>query len=190
MKKFLILAVAIIISLAASAQVEKGFRMGVNANVGMSNVTDRDASLKISYGIGWVAEYNFTESSFISSGINLNMLGAKNMLNGAISGTLNVAYLQVPIHIGYRFNIANATSLFVQAGPTIGVGLFGSDIKDSDEQFNYFDVAKRFDLGVGGRIGVEFSKVLVSAGADYGVLKVFDGGAHNINFNLGITYMF
>lgn len=48
---------------------------------------------------------------------------------------------------------------------------------------------KRFDLGVGGRIGFEFSNFQISAGATYGVIPV-TSGYNNFNVNLGLAYMF
>lgn len=82
--------------------------------------------------------------------------------------------------------------MFIQAGPTVGYGLFGSKIEwYGGGEKNYFDIANRFDLGVGGRVGVEFSKFQFRAGANYGVLEAIDGvGGHNLSINLGLAYMF
>jgi len=185
MKKYILLAVIAIMAVAASAQVEQGFRHGVRVNLGVSNVVADGDKMAFGYGLGWVAEYNFSNNLFLQSGIGFENIAHKREL---MKGTLNAFYAQLPIHVGYRFGMGNSYSLFVQAGPTLGVGLVGSDIVWSDGTSNYFDKAKRFDLGVGARVGVEFSKFQVSAGANYGVLESYDG--HNLSINIGLAYMF
>lgn len=189
MKKILLMAIMTIMAMTATAQVEQGFRMGIRVNGGLSNVVADGDKMSFGYGLGWIAEYNFNSNLFLQSGIGLENIAHKE---DAIDGTLNAFYGQLPIHIGYRFNIGDASSFFVQAGPTLGVGLWGSKIEwYGGGSTNYFDVAKRFDLGVGGRVGVEFSKFQISAGANYGVLEAFDGvGGHNLSINLGLAYMF
>lgn len=189
MKKFLMMAVMAIMAITATAQVEQGFRMGIRVNGGLSNVTGEGDKITFGYGLGWIAEYNFNSSLFLQSGIGLENIAHKEE---AIDGTLNAYFAQLPIHIGYRFGLGDSSSLFVQAGPTVGYGLFGSKIEwNLGGETNYFDVAKRFDLGVGGRVGVEFSNFQISAGANYGVLEAFDGGGyHNLSINLGLAYMF
>lgn len=190
MKKLIIMMVMVVMAITASAQVDEGFRMGVRVNGGLSNVIGDGDDMTFGYGFGWVAEYNFNSNLFFQSGLGLENIAHKEK---AIDGTLNAFYLQLPVHIGYRFGLGGKSSMFIQAGPTVGVGLFGSKIEwySSYSETNYFDLAKRFDLGVGGRVGVEVSKFQISVGANYGVLEVFDGGDyHNFNVNLGLAYMF
>lgn len=188
MKKFLILAVLAVLSTTAYAQVENGFRMGVRVNAGVSNVVYEGDKSSFGYGLGWLAEYNFNSNLFVQSGIGVENIAHKE---NAINGTLNAVYGQLPVHVGYRYYIAESTALFVQAGPTLGVGLFGSTIKwNNGVSSNYFDAIKRFDLGVGGRLGVELSKFQISAGVNYGVLNAIDDGGHNLSANLGVAYMF
>lgn len=183
------MAVMAIVAITASAQVEQGFRMGLRVNAGMSNVTGEGTKMSAGYGLGWIAEYNFSSNLFLQSGIGLENIAHKEDF---LDGTLNACFVQLPIHIGYRFSLGETSALFVQAGPTLGIGVFGSKIEwDDGDDMNYFDAAKRFDLGVGGRIGVEFNKLQISAGTNYGVLKAFDGGNyHNFSLNLGLAYMF
>lgn len=183
------MVVMALVAISTSAQVEQGFRMGIRVNGGLSNVTGVEGDkMAFGYGLGWIAEYNFNPGLFLQSGIGLENIAHKE---DAIDGTLNAYFAQLPIHIGYRFNIGDASSFFVQAGPTLGIGLWGSTVEwYGGGETNYFDVAKRFDLGLGGRVGVEFSKFQISAGANYGVLEAFDGGGHNLSINLGLAYMF
>lgn len=176
-----------LVAVTASAQIEKGFRMGVQINLGLSDVVHDGCKTAFGYGAGWIAEYNLKPELFLQSGIGLQNIGHKE---DGIDGTLRALYAQVPIHVGYRFNLENKPVIFVQGGPTLGIGLAGSKIEYYGGSINYFDSAKRFDLGIGARGGLEFGKYQVSIGANYGVLKVFEGGGHNLTVNLGAAYMF
>lgn len=190
MKKFFMMAVMAIIAVTAAAQVEQGFRMGARVNLGISNVAGEGDKATFAYGIGWVAEYNFSPKFYVQSGLGVENIAHKE---DGVSGTINAYFLQLPIHAGYRFSLGDDKNLFVQAGPTLGYGLFGSDIEyEGGEKENYFDFAERFDLGLGGRVGVEFSKILISAGFNYGVLEAskYGDGYNNMSVNLGLTYMF
>ncbi|MCM1219869.1 MAG: PorT family protein [Lachnospiraceae bacterium] len=184
------LVVLAIAAIAANAQVEAGFRQGVRVNLGASNVSGEGDKMTFGYGLGWVAEYNFSPKFYVQSGLGLENIAHKEE---GISGTINAYYLQLPIHAGYRFELGETNSLFVQAGPTLGVGLFGSKVDfGGGDEINYFDVAKRFDLGLGGKVGVEFGKFQVSVGANYGVLQAVKevDGYHNLTVNAGFTYFF
>lgn len=189
MKKVFFFIVMALMGITASAQVEQGFRNGVQINGGLSNVTGEGDKATFGWGLGWVAEYNFDTKLYLQSGLGIQNIAHKE---DAIDGTLNAYFLQLPVHVGYRFNLGDSSALFVQVGPTLGVGIFGTKIEwYGGGDSNYFDLAKRFDLGVGGRVGVEFSKIQISVGANYGVLDAFDNrGYHNLSATIGVAYMF
>ncbi len=188
MKKFFLMAIMAVMAITASAQVEQGLRMGIRVNGGLSNVTGEGDKMTFGYGFGWIAEYNINSNLFLQSGIGLENIAHKEE---GIKGTLNAFYVQLPIHIGYRFGLGDMSSFFVQAGPTVGYGLFGTKIEYGSREYNYFDLAKRFDLGVGGRVGLEFNNYQISAGVNYGVLEAIDGvGGHNLSINLGFAFMY
>lgn len=188
-KKFLLVIAMAISALTVSAQTERGFRMGVRITTGMSNVIADGNKFDIGYGFGWVAEFNVTPHLYLQSG-----LGAENIAHKAkdVDKLLNTCFLQIPLHVGARWDTGNKSSIFVQGGPTFGYGIFGSKIKFADGgEADYFDSAKRFDLGVGGRIGFEYSSFQLSAGANYGVLDALKhSGGHNFIANAGLSYMF
>lgn len=184
------MAMMTVMAITASAQVEEGFRMGVRANGGVSNVAGEGDKMTFGYGFGWIAEYNFSSNLFLQSGIGLENIAHKEE---AIDGTLNACFAQLPIHIGYRFSLGDTSSFFIQEGLTLGYGLSGSKIGWYNVVVTkYFDIAKRFDLGVGGRVGVEFRNLQISGGVNYGVLEAIKGvnGYHNLSINLGLACMF
>ena len=75
--------------------------------------------------------------------------------NWETCGVQNLHYLNIPIHIGYMMPVSKKISLFMNAGPYWGVGLFGkytmtSGDKDTTIAENIFkDYLKRFDCGIG-----------------------------------------
>lgn len=188
-KKFFLVIAMAISALMVSAQTERGFRMGVRITTGMSNVIADGNKFDIGYGLGWVAEYNITPHLYLQSGV-----GAENIAHKVedVDQLLNTFFLQIPLHIGARLATGSKSSIFIQGGPTFGYGIFGSKIKFADgREADYFDSAKRFDLGVGGRIGFEYRSFQLSAGANYGVLDALKhSGGHNFIANVGLSYMF
>lgn len=186
MKKLILLAVAVLMAVAASA-VERGFRPGVRVDLGASNIIEDGDKTSFGYGAMFIAEYNHTNNLFFQSGLGLENIAHKEDL----IGTLNAYYLHLPIHVGYRITVDPGTSLFFQAGPTFGVGLFGTDLNYGGYHLgNIFDALNRFDLMIGLRVGVEWNKFQFSIGTNYGILEAWDGGGHTLQANIGIGYMF
>lgn len=195
LKKTVLAAVMTLVSIPAFAQFIddndrgfsdsefKTFRMGIQANFGISN-TVYDGNIGFGYGAGWIAEYNFTPKFYLQSGI-----GFQNVAHTEeyIDGTINAFYAQIPIYAGYRFELNETTSFFLQAGPTLSIGMWATEIMDDWGSESYFDTANRFDLKLGGRAGVEINRFQISIGGDYGVL---DPDYSTYCANIGIAYMF
>lgn len=197
MRNILMVMLLAVATVSASAQIERGFRMGVRVNGGVSMITNEDYyKPTFGYGAGWIAEYNFKPSLFLQSGVGLENIAYKDSYH-----TQNVFYAQVPVHLGYRFVKDSGKAYFVQAGPTVGVGVWGNAVSlycetglpscGRCDPGNYFEWGgKRFDLGLGGRVGVETGRFQISVGANYGVTESTKYGNHNLTVNLGVGYMF
>lgn len=192
MKKILTVVVLAIAAISASAEVEESFRCGIQANIGISDVVGQGDHASFSYGAGLVVEYNFKPSFYLQSGLGFQDI---THTEDAIDGTLHGYFLQLPVHIGGRFSLGDNSDFFMQAGPTFGVGVGGSKIEltygNYSTTYNYFDLLKRFDLGLGARLGFEFSGFQISLGVNGGVLQAAESnGYHNLTANLGLAYMF
>ena len=99
----------------------------------------------------------------------------------------NPFFLDIPVHAGYKYAMDDRFSLFAEAGPYVGIGLFGKT-----EGYNVFSDEigyKRLDVGFGLHVGIEFNnKVSVSLGGDFGFLKVaddFDYKPRNLKISVG-----
>lgn len=189
MKKILCLVAIVMMAVAAKAQITEGMRMGARANIGLTNLTADDTKAGFGYGIDWVVENNITSNLYVQSGLGFQ---SYNFKIDSVDGNVNATFLQLPIHVGGRYNLNDAAALFVQGGPTLACGIFGSDFYGSGGgKVGYFDSFRRFDLGLGARAGIEFNKLKVSAGVNYGLIKAAKNlDAHNLTVNLGVAYMF
>lgn len=99
-------------------------------------------------------------------------------------------FLDIPIHAGYKYMLDDRASMFIEAGPYVGIGLFGKC--NGKNVFSDEVGYKRMDLGIGIRGGVDlFVRYSVSLGADFGFLKAIDGSSakpRNITFSLGYKF--
>lgn len=118
------------------------------------------------------------------SGLEFTNKGYKYDYDG-FKETVHANYLQLPIHVGYKMNIAEGTKFVLHAGPYLAYGVGGS--KD------YFGDggAKRFDAGLGLGVGLELNQFVVGVGDDFGLVNVFDQGhSKNMNACLSVGYKF
>lgn len=191
MKKIIFAAVAMLmVAFTANAQI------GLEANAGL-NVSDlkvKDAGQidsKVAFHAGVRASLDL---SSVFNGFYANA-GAMLSLKGASEGVkYNPTYLEIPLHAGLQANLGDL-GLFVEAGPYIGFGLFGSSkIEDVKVDFFSDNTFKRFDLGVGGRAGVSIiEKYIVYLGYDLGLVNISQAERtkiHNTNLYFGVGYKF
>lgn len=114
-------------------------------------------------------------------------------------------YLNIPVHIGYKFSAGRNVSLFVNAGPYFNIGLFGKaketitpdkgTATTKETAGNVFSdkMLNRFDWGLGFRAGTEIARrVQLSIGYDWGMKNVNKTGVDNKNrtFVASCAYMF
>ncbi len=195
---------------SVSAQEAGEFRFGINAGMNISSANlDADHSSKVGFNAGVIGEYNITENVFINAGLKYSQRGVKDVSwlyydeDDVYTDKLkwNPGYIEMPIHVGYRYAFSDSFKGFAEFGPYVAYAVSGS-MEDSyggsvglyDDTASYILGGKynRFEFGLGGAIGVEFSKVQVKAGYDFGVTKMCDlsNSAKNSNFYVGIGYMF
>lgn len=221
MKK-LLLSILVISATVVSAQ-EKKVTFGVKAGMNVSSVNGKgtdDADAKIGFNVGLTADYAIIENVYLLTGLDFTTKGAKYSdiligddedLGGIVKGdlTFNPMYLQLPIHIGYKYHLNDAVTLVAQAGPYVALGVggkatakakvLGTEIKEKsnifgsgDEDLDY----KRFDFGLGLAFGVEYQKFNVKAGYDFGLVNYAsnegsgDFKTRNGNFYVTLGYHF
>lgn len=187
-------------ALTASAQKAGDVRFGVTGGMNVSNITDSSGDARIGFHIGVRGEYNFTNNVYGNVGLLFSQKGTKKDYDDGSSVSFNPGYLELPIHVGYRYDLGNNVSIFGETGPYLAVGVCGkSKYKETlgdasvtvKSDFFGDNGAQRFDGGWGLRVGFEASSFQMHLGYDYGFAKLFDAGSnHNSNFTVGVSYMF
>lgn len=201
MKKILALIAILAIGLG-SINAQDNLRWGVAAgmNVSSLNVTGLDS--RIGFHAGVKAELGLpqvAEGAYMDFGALLTLKGAKVEAGSIANFKINPYYLEIPVHIGYKYAVNEDFTLFANAGPYVAIGLFGKakfggDLADGAESADVFgdDGFKRFDLGLGLKAGLEFSKKYqVSIGYDFGFIKTdSELGCKNRNLMISFGLMF
>ena len=178
MKKTFLLAAFSLLAAGTFAQSNTTWEAQVGLN--MANISQGEADSHIGYNLG------LRRTHFFSSSATGPYYNAAALLSNKGAGTgeyaFSLSYLEVPVHYGYKFAVNEKIGAFVEAGPYVAYGLFGAN--------NAFDVLKRFDVGVGGRVGVNLSKYSLSLGYDMGLLPLSEEGGANRNFAISLGYRF
>lgn len=149
------------------------------------------------YGYGYGSSYGYGYGSSYGTDFSYSVYDLKQ----------NLMYLQVPIHLGYKVDIGASTRLVFAAGPYVAYGIAGKtkgDLRQSNptqEGYNYLyhtvdyksfgNGNRRFDLGLGASMGVEFGKFGVNIGYDWGLINVTENvDSKNRNAYLSVGYKF
>ena len=188
-KSLLVVALMMCGIIVASAQSMEKFRFGATFGMNVSTITKSDMDSKIGFNAGLRGEYNFIEDMYLGVGLGYSHKGVKEDDLKASAG-----YIEIPVHFGYRMGLTDKISAFGEFGPYFGIGVAGKWKFDGEKLGDFFgeDEAKRFDMGLGLRAGVEFmQKYQVHIGYDFGLMKLYDEDKNrNGNFTLGVSYMF
>ncbi|RGN39293.1 porin family protein [Bacteroides oleiciplenus] len=201
MKKVLVMFAVLAISFA-SMNAQENLKWGATLGMNSSNFSSDGFSSKIGFHAGVKAELGLpqiAEGVYLDFGALLSLKGAK-VNYGSYDIKYNPCYLEVPVHMGYKYAVNENFAVFGNVGPYLAIGLFGkaksdgSGVENISE--NVFDEdgggMKRFDLGLGLKFGVEFcKKYQVAFGYDWGLI---DNADHidnkNRNLMLSLSYMF
>ncbi|MBQ6079104.1 MAG: PorT family protein [Muribaculaceae bacterium] len=182
MKKVLMLITAAIVWMSASAQMQFGVKVGVDATNfwGKGIVPSPQASeypfrvnhdMKFNYQAGLVMEYTFTDKFAISPEVVFAAQGGKRTLdNPALPVSQRTAkyttnYINVPVMLKYYLSPAFSIDL----GPQVGFNVYskgnGVDVKGSTKTVD-------FGVGLGGTYNLT-DKAFVQARYTLGMTNVF-----------------
>jgi opacity protein-like surface antigen len=125
---------------------------------------------------------------------------------------MNASYLILPLKAGYRLNLSEAIRINFSLGPYFGYGIGGKykgkaafrsgPIVDDNSltegtgnvQYEEYsgktfssDALKRFDMGVAANVGIEYSRVLLGIGYEYGFFNYSRGSSSSYNNSLFFT---
>lgn len=195
--------IAIALLLATNANAQLPVSMGIKGGVNISNSSSKLTKSKAGYNVGLTLDVNLPSNVAIMTGLEITNKGAKMK---AADLKVDATYLQLPIHIGYKMNVAPGATAHFDIGPYFAQGLYGKtkgtlnlvypeSYEKSGTSLNTFgdDGLKRFDWGLGVGVGVTFmGKIQILAGYDHGIAstKVMDEKFRNRNAFLSLGWKF
>lgn len=128
-----------------------------------------------------------SDGIYANAGAFLSLKGASLDIGDLGGGKSNAYYLDIPVHLGYKHVINKDFAVFGEFGPYFAFGLFGkTDSRNLDyndkqglftvyETHDTFDEFKRFDFGLGIRLGAEFrQKYTFSISYDFGLINCWN----------------
>lgn len=233
MKKIFALALAAIMC-ASSAKAleyipESGFTVQGLFGMNISNFRHPDAAFdgltdpKAGFNLGVRGEYMLPScyGVFVNLGVNYTMKGAKMDVAASLPDDYSCTvkyrpcYIEIPLHVGYRFNVLDNLGVFADFGPYFAIGVNGKEktefegdaVEDYSKKFfrnskMILGEIQRYDFGLGFRVGAEYANHhSLNFSFDWGLTDMyrdsyrrefFKQNGYELgklkNFNAGITY--
>lgn len=127
MKKVLLFFVLVAMSVV-SVNAQDNLKWGVMAGMNVSKYTITGFDSRIGFHAGVKAELGLSQEAsgaYMDFAALLTLKGAKIDGGSIASIKFNPYYLEVPVHVGYKYAVNDDFALFGNVGPYIAVGLFG-----------------------------------------------------------------
>ena len=208
MKKFLVAIVAVLFAAPSFAQyssggfslsestVYYGARVGLNVST-LTGDNTSDAKSKAGLNLGGVIGLRVSDANpiFLESGLYFTMCGAK----GEGKNEINLNYLEVPVLIKYGIQVTDDIAVLPYLGPTLRFGV-GGNMKYDDGNGGTVtrtsfksDRYSRPDVGMKLGCGIEYTKLYLELGYQFGVTNILDNdnlSQHNGAFfaNFGVNF--
>lgn len=174
--KTVLFAVALFMGTSLSAQLP--ISLGLKGGLNLSNLTDdADAKAKVGFNVGLTADLSIPMTPlYVGTGIEYTTKGCSS--DGDEDLSINLGYIQVPVHLGYKFSVPGA-SIKLHAGPYVAYGIGGKTSSEEDGLEVRIDsfqdgLFKKFDFGAGVGAGVGFGPLEVGLGWDFGLVDIND----------------
>ena len=211
MKKILFLAAFALVGMSANAQlvtttsrsikVEKTpsntiwlIRGGLTF-AGLSGSDASDTDSRTGFNIGIEFQKPIHQGLYWGSGLGLKTKGYK-WSNSGYKDEMNLTALEIPLNIGYKFDIIEDVKLDLHAGAFANFDLFGSKEYDSpygssDVSLSDFEDYSRFDGGLSLGFGVWYQRFNINLNFQWGLFEQMDDfNAKESNVMLSLGYAF
>lgn len=176
---------------------ESRFQFGIKAGGDLYSTTldvgdDIDKKVKPCFHVGLTAEYAFSETAYLQTGVGYVTKGAvikdtENIANGSLQWTqkFSMQYIQVPVMFAYKLMMVSDVQIYFHGGPYFAYGIGGkstyetkekslADVAKGKEKQDSFskDGLKKFDYGIKFGAGLEFEKFVVGLDFEYGLANI------------------
>ncbi len=194
-------AAALLFGVSMSAQ---DLSYEATVGLGFSSYSDGASYNATGFRVGGLAQYAIpqVENLYANAGLMLSLEGAVLPEAGGYKMGINPYFLNIPIHVGYKYDVLDWLGVFGEAGPYLGVGLFGNMYskydgeKETEPVFGGdYAMLSRFQFGIGFKIGViALEHYKLSFGWDWNFLNSAaadtDLNLSHGNGYLAISYVF
>lgn len=183
-----------------------------------------DAKTLTSFQVGFIGDINVSSFFSIQPGLVLTGKGSKTQ-DGDPSdatyyrATTNPIYIELPVNLVFKAPMGSTSRFFAGAGPYLAMGVGGKNEVDgkflgasfeSEDDIEWsnddpttldyeegagFGIMKRFDYGLNGTAGLEFTKIVFSVNYGLGLAKLQSGSDNSsddknkhrvLSFTLGL----
>lgn len=191
MKKFFLTAALMlgIGSISFAQDINFGVRAGLGLGHQMGDLDD--TKVKVGVTLGGIADFNFTESFALQTGLYYTNKGY-TMKEGKLKNIVSVNCFEIPVLASYRKDINERMQIQANVGPYMSIGLAGRDIykyednKESESVYGDDGYMKRFDLGLSFGAGLLIDQIYAGVKYDLGLLNTVD--SDHIKSKLGVFY--
>jgi len=221
MKKLFFAALAMLaINTSAFAfddEPEEGLTWQGQIGMNISNITNSNMNAKVGANIGFYGQYMLPNAhgTFVNFGASYNMKGAQKTDDAnAVTCRITNHMIQLPVHIGFQYNVIPELGVFADFGPYASFSFAGRATMDFESDI-IPDVSRSlfknkndemiscglFDWGLGYRVGAEYNEhYALTIGMDWGMMDILRDNyrkdwaqAYNVNlpkyknYNMYIT---
>lgn len=159
---------------------EKDITFGAKGGFNMATFQEsKNTKSKPGIVAGVTVDYNIKGDFFIFSGLEYVVKGPKVDGGEGNGDRINLNYLQLPVHIAYKYELTPDLKLVADIGPYLAYGISGEIKYKAIGDYEAYEVDafddgayKNFDLGVGLGVGMEVSRINIRIGYDYGLSKI------------------
>lgn len=168
MKKFFL-----IVAFLAAAAISS-YAQDIRISAGWANSKFADSGVPYDgFFVGLTAEKAFSGAIRFSSGLIYSSVSGNKPDASAVSIKIKEQYFSVPIHAVARIGITRDVFIVLEAGPSLSVGIASDAVPagGSASYSLYGDDSNygRFDIMAGGQVGIEYWKLRVFGGCNYGL---------------------
>lgn len=201
--------VLLFLGLASVSNAQSNVRIQAGINLANISVTENgsvdDANRLSRFQAGIIGDVHLGSIIYWQPGLLFTGKGAKVQHgkegeNGYFKQSFNPYYLEIPANFLVKAPLGKASSLFVGAGPYLGIGVGGKTKTEgqtilggqysierkiefsnddpttlTEEEGAGFGIVKRFDYGLNGTAGIEGKSIVLGVNYGYGLAKLQSG---------------
>ena len=204
--------ITILMFLFSVLSVHSQLSWNAKAGINLSNVTVWEGvDMKLGYQFGVGMDYYFNDHWGIQPSLMLISKGYKDKGDysypcnwddvrlKSYNITENRVYLEMPVMLAYRFNVADNMKLVLNGGGYVSYGIAGKyknedtledDSKTKESNNTFSDGMEKFDAGIGAGITFEYkNKYTIGLIGEWGLKKIV-ANTKNRTYGLNIGYKF